>query len=206
MVPRIKICGITRQEDALEAARLGADAVGLVFYELSPRCVTLEQACAVVSVLPPFVTVVALFVNPSRDDVERVVSTVAIDMLQFHGDETPAFCRSFARPYLKAVRVREQVDWEALAREYSDARGLVADAFVEGMPGGTGKTFDWALLPETCALPIIVSGGLDSTIVREAVRLRPAAVDVSSGVEVAKGIKDHAKMAAFILGVRHGLQ
>ena len=134
------------------------------------------------------------------------MSTVAIDMLQFHGDETPAFCRSFARPYLKAVRVREQVDWEALAREYSDARGLVADAFVEGMPGGTGKTFDWALLPETCALPIIVSGGLDSTIVREAVRLRPAAVDVSSGVEVAKGIKDHAKMAAFILGVRHGLQ
>ncbi|QEL55558.1 phosphoribosylanthranilate isomerase [Chromobacterium paludis] len=202
---RIKICGITRPEDGAEAARLGADAIGLVFYDKSPRNVTLAQARAVIAALPPFVTVVALFVNPAREWVERVLAGCAIDVLQFHGEEEADFCRSFQRPYLKAVRVRPGVDLMQMARSYSDARGLLADAFVEGAHGGTGATFDWTLLPDDLSLPLILSGGLDEKNIEEAVRrVRPAAVDVSSGVEAAKGIKDAARMAAFISGARHG--
>lgn len=205
MRPRIKICGLTRAEDAVEAAYLGADAIGLVFYEPSPRNVTLEQARAVVSALPPFVSVVALFVNPSVLDVERVLAEVPVDVLQFHGEETPEFCRHFNRPYLKAVRVKPGVDLVEWAKNYHDARGLLADAFVEGVHGGTGATFDWALLPAGLGIPLILSGGLTPDNVAEAVRLvKPAAVDVSSGVEAAKGIKDAAKMAAFIAGATHG--
>ncbi len=204
MPPRIKICGITREEDAIAAARLGVDAIGLVFYARSPRHVSIETARRLVRVLPPFVSVVALFVDPSREEVESVLAGLAVDVLQFHGDEPPEFCRSFHRPYLKAVRVRPGVDLAAYAERYADARGLLADAFVEGSHGGTGTTFDWALLPGQLPLPLILSGGLDEHNVSEAVRrIRPAAVDVSSGVEAGKGIKDTARMAAFITGVRH---
>ncbi|KMN30963.1 N-(5'-phosphoribosyl)anthranilate isomerase [Chromobacterium sp. LK1] len=202
---RIKICGITRPEDGAEAARLGADAIGLVFYAKSPRHVDVEQARAVIAALPPFVSVVALFVNPEPEYVREVLAACAIDILQFHGEEDAAFCRSFQRPYLKAIRVKPGVDLAEIAAEYPDARALLSDAFVEGAHGGTGATFDWKLLPEALPLPLILSGGLDEHNVAAAVaQVRPAAVDVSSGVEASKGIKDAARMAAFISGVRHG--
>ncbi|SMF16240.1 phosphoribosylanthranilate isomerase [Pseudogulbenkiania subflava] len=205
MLPRVKICGITRPEDGVEAARLGADAIGLVFYEKSPRNVSLEQARTIVRALPPFVSVVALFVNPDETFVRRVLDACPVDILQFHGEESPAFCRSFSRPYLKAVRVRPGVDLLEWAAAYHDARGLLADAFVEGAHGGTGAVFDWTLLPPGLPLPLILSGGLTPDNVQQAVaKVHPAAVDVSSGVESSKGIKDAAKMAAFISGARHG--
>lgn len=205
MPPRIKICGITRVDDAVAAADLGADAIGLIFYAQSVRHVTLEQAGAVVAALPPFVSVVALFVNPHASEVEHVLAALPIDLLQFHGEESPAFCRAFCRPYLKAVRMRAGVDLALLAKEYHDARGFVTDAFVVGMPGGTGQCFDWTLLPRMSSLPIVLSGGLDEHNVEQAIaQTRPVAVDVCSGVETAKGIKSAAKMAAFIAGVQHG--
>jgi phosphoribosylanthranilate isomerase len=200
---RVKICGITRTEDAAAAARAGADAIGLVFYEKSPRNVSLDQAHAVLGSLPPFVTSVALFVNPSIEDVQSVLRALPIDLLQFHGDESRDFCRSFARPYVKAVRVKPGVDLVRYAAAYPDARGLLLDAHVEGQAGGTGESFDWGLIPKTLALPVVLSGGLHSGNVAEGIsRVRPWAVDVSSGVEVAKGIKDGAKIAAFMQGVR----
>jgi phosphoribosylanthranilate isomerase len=202
---RIKICGITRAEDGRQAAALGADAIGLVFYPKSPRNVSLEAARAVIAALPPFVTVVALFVDPAREVVEEVLAGCAIDVLQFHGEEPADFCRSFSRPYLKAVRMRAGFDLSACADDYHDARGLLVDAYVEGVAGGTGQRFDWSLLPEDLPLPLILSGGLDSHNICDAVRqVRPAAVDVSSGVEQSKGIKDVALMAAFIKGARDG--
>lgn len=202
---RVKICGITRVEDGVEAARLGADAIGLVFYPRSPRNVSIARAAAIIAALPPFVTVVGLFVDPTREWVDTVLAECALDVLQFHGDESPAFCASFHRPYLKALRIRPGVDVLAEARRYAGARGLLADAFVEGVAGGTGHAFDWTLLPASLPLPLVLSGGLNEHNIAEAVaRVRPAAVDVSSGVETAKGIKDAARMAAFISGARHG--
>ena len=201
---RTKICGITRPQDGQEAARLGVDAIGLVFYPPSPRHVSLDQARAIVAALPPFVTVVALFVDPSVAEVEAVLHAVPVDVLQFHGEESPDFCRQFARPYLKAVRVRPSLDLLQYAAHYAGARGLLADAFVPGMAGGTGATFDWSLLPPNLPLPLILSGGLDPSNIAAAVAaVRPAAVDISSGVESAKGIKDPALMAAFIGAVQH---
>lgn len=205
MTVRIKVCGITRTQDAVDAAQAGADAIGLVFYEKSPRYVTVEQAQKIIAALPPFVSVVALFVDPDAGLVQQVLAACAIDILQFHGDETDDFCRSFHRPYLKAVRVRSADDISDAAKRFHDARGLLADAFVEGVHGGTGTTFDWSLLPPNLPLPLILSGGLAPGNVALAVRsVHPAAVDVSSGVEVAKGIKDKVKIAEFISGVRHG--
>lgn len=202
---RVKICGITRPEDGRLAAELGADAIGLVFYAKSPRAVSLEQARQIVSALPPFITVVGLFVDPDPLEVEAVLAACPLDVLQFHGDESPAFCRSFQRPYLKAVRMRPGLDLSACAAEYSDARAVLVDAFVEGVPGGTGQRFDWALLPQALPLPLILSGGLGPENVAAAVRqVKPAAVDVSSGVEQSRGIKDAAAMAAFIRGARNG--
>lgn len=203
MTVRIKVCGFTRVDDAVAAAALGVDAIGLVFYPPSPRHVDVTQAQAIIAALPPFVSVVALFVNPQRAEVEAVLSQCAIDILQFHGEESPAFCRSFARPYLKAVRVRPGVDLAALAADYHDARGLLTDAFVEGAHGGTGSTFDWTLIPPGLGLPLILSGGLDEHTVADAVRrVRPAAVDVSSGVEAGKGIKSPQRVADFVAAVR----
>lgn len=202
--PRIKICGLTRPQDAEQCAAAGADAIGLVFYPPSPRHVPIEAARAVIAALPPFVTVVALFVDPSVEEVEAVLQALPVDVLQFHGEEPPEFCRQFARPYLKAVRVRPGMDLTAYARRYADARGLLADAFVPGQAGGTGAVFDWTLLPPNLPLPLVLSGGLTPDNVTDAVQqVRPAAVDVSSGVEAVKGIKDAALIAAFISGVRH---
>ncbi|MBE7460236.1 MAG: phosphoribosylanthranilate isomerase [Zoogloeaceae bacterium] len=200
---RIKICGITRPEDARAAVELGADALGLVFYEPSPRSVSLEQAWEIARIVPPFVTLVGLFVNETKLTVRRTMEAVPIQLLQFHGEEEESFCRSFHAPYIKAARVRPGLDLVKCAASYPSAQGLVLDAYVEGYGGG-GKTFDWSLIPSRLPLPLILSGGLDADNVAGAVRaVRPWAVDVSSGVEAAKGIKDAGKIAAFIAGVKH---
>lgn len=200
---RIKICGITRPEDALAVASCGADALGLVFHEKSPRHITLQQAARVAAVVPPFVTLVGLFVNPAEDAVREVLDQVPLDILQFHGEEEPEFCVRFGRPYLKAIRMRRDVDLIQCAARYADAQGLLLDAFVEGAHGGTGAMLDWALIPRNVPLPVILAGGLHAGNVAEAIRLvQPYAVDVSSGVEVSKGIKDAAKIAAFINEVK----
>jgi phosphoribosylanthranilate isomerase len=200
---RIKICGITREQDLQAAVRSGADALGLVFYEKSPRHLAVQQAAQLARAVPPFVTVVGLFVNPSVDYVREVLAKVALDVLQFHGEETPEFCAQFGRSYLKAIRVRAGVDLIQCASRFAGAQGLLLDAWVEGMQGGTGESFDWALIPHDLPLPVILSGGLHAGNVAAAVRqVRPYAVDVSSGVEAAKGIKDAAKVAAFINEVK----
>ena len=202
MNTRIKICGITRVQDGLAAARLGAHAIGLVFYDASPRAVDAQQARSIVDILPPFVTTVGLFVNAEAGAVRETLANVPLQLLQFHGDETPDYCAAFGVPYLKAVRVRPGVDLLQYARDFRTARGLLLDAYVEGVHGGTGATFDWSLIPQTLPLPIVLSGGLDADNVAAAVRaVRPWAVDVSSGVESAKGIKDAVKMEAFMNGV-----
>lgn len=200
---RIKICGMTRIEDIQVAAAAGADAVGLVFYQPSPRNVEIEQAARLAAALPPFVTLVGLFVNPEAQFVRDVMQRVPLDVLQFHGEEEAAFCTGFGRPYLKAIRVKPGTDLVQCAARYSGAQGLLLDAYVAGTPGGTGETFDWDLIPQGLGLPIILSGGLDAANVAQAIRhVRPDAVDVSSGVEVGKGIKDAAKVAAFIKEVK----
>jgi phosphoribosylanthranilate isomerase len=200
---RIKVCGITRPEDARAAVEFGADALGLVFYAPSPRCVTVEQAWEIARIVPPFITLVGLFVNETKLTVRRVMEAVPIQLLQFHGDEEESFCRSFHAPYIKAARVRPGLDLVKYAESYPSAQGLLLDAYVEGYGGG-GKPFDWSLIPPGLPLPLILSGGLDADNVTEAVRrVRPWAVDVSSGVEAAKGIKDAGKIAAFIAGVKH---
>jgi phosphoribosylanthranilate isomerase len=205
MRTRIKICGITRREDAQAAVRLGADAIGLVFYPSSPRAVTPEQAAAIVDRLPPFVTVVGLFVDAPRPEVMEVASAVPLDLLQFHGAESAADCSGHGRPWIKAIRMHDSVDLEQLSRQYTGAAGLLLDTYRAGVPGGTGVTFDWQRIPPELASRIILAGGLDPHNVEQAVRqVRPYAVDVSGGVEAAKGIKDADKMAAFIAGVKRG--
>jgi phosphoribosylanthranilate isomerase len=200
---RIKICGITRAQDLYAVAHGGADAIGLVFYEKSPRHVTLPQAVELSRALPPFVTTVGLFVNPSVEYVREVLAQVSLDVLQFHGEESPEFCAQFDKPYLKAIRVKAGVDLVQCAARYAGAQGLLLDAYVEGTHGGTGESFDWALIPHDLALPVILSGGLHAANVAEAIKqVRPYAVDVSSGVEASKGIKDTAKVAAFIKEVK----
>lgn len=200
---RIKICGLTRPEDARAAADAGADAVGLVFFSGSRRCVSAAQARKIVAVLPPFVSVTALFVNAAEAEINRILSEVPIDLLQFHGDETADFCRRFARPYLKAVRVRDRSDIVTAADAYPDARALLFDAHVDGAYGGTGQAFDWEMLPHTLHRPWILSGGLHPENVTHAIRQTGAvAVDVSSGVESAAGIKCADKMAAFVAACR----
>jgi len=196
---RIKICGMTRVEDVIDAVQSGSNALGLVFYEQSPRHVSVEQAIQLTEVVFPFVTLVGLFVNASAEAVNKVLQSVPLDVLQFHGEEEPEFCAQFGRPYLKALRVKAGVDLEQYACRYASAQGLLLDAFVEGKHGGTGSSFDWALVPNDLPLPVILSGGLHAGNVAEAIRVvRPYAVDVSSGVEASKGIKDSAKIAAFI--------
>ena len=201
---RIKICGITRAEDALAAAHSGADAIGLVFYERSPRHVDIDLAAQLAAVLPPFVTAVGLFVNAEAAFVREVIASVPLELLQFHGDETPEYCAQFNKPYLKAIRVKPGVDLLQCASDFRSAKGLLLDAHVEGMPGGTGTAFDWTLIPKQLPLSVILSGGLDAENVVAAIKqVRPYAVDVSSGVEASKGIKDAAKIAAFINEVKH---
>lgn len=201
---RVKICGITRPEDAREAAYLGADAIGLVFYEPSPRYVAPAGAQSIIQALPPFVTVVGLFFDASADQVHGVLREVPLDVLQFHADEPAEFCRAFGRPYIKAVRIRAGVDVRASAERYREAQALLLDHYQEGAAGGTGHPFDWALVPEGVRRPIVLAGGLTPDNVAGAIDVvRPYGVDVSSGVEVAKGVKDRAKMAAFIRSVNN---
>jgi phosphoribosylanthranilate isomerase len=200
---RIKICGITRGEDARAAAQAGADAIGLVFYPPSPRCLSLDWARELRNELPPFVMPVALFVNPSAAEVYGVLERVRPSMLQFHGEETPVFCAQFGVPYVKACRVRPGVDLLEYLRPFSGAAGWLLDSHVEEY-GGVGESFDWSLVPAERSHPVILSGGLSRDNVGEAVRrVRPWAVDVSSGVESSKGVKDAAKIAAFIEEVRN---
>lgn len=202
MRTRAKICGITRVEDGLAAAAAGADAIGLVFFAKSPRNVELERAREIVQALPPFVTVVGLFVNAPEAEVRALFEAVPLGLLQFHGDESPEYCRSFGRPYIKAVSMKEGVDPAVEARRYQDAAGLLLDAYHPDMRGGSGETFDWSRVPNDLGLPIVLAGGLEPNNVAEAVRgVRPFAVDVSSGVEAAKGIKDAHKIEAFMRGV-----
>ncbi|MBE0619579.1 MAG: phosphoribosylanthranilate isomerase [Burkholderiales bacterium] len=204
MRTRVKICGITRVEDARATAQLGADAIGLVFYARSPRCVRLDQARAITAAVPPFVTVVGLFVDPTRDQVESVLRGCPIGLLQFHGDEAPDFCGSFGLPYIKAARVRPETDLVQYLSPYHEAQGWLLDAYHDQLYGGTGESFDWKLIPRDLARPVILSGGLTPDNVGAAVRqARPWAVDVSSGVEAAKGVKDAAKIAAFVTGVKN---
>lgn len=204
-VVRSKICGITRIEDALLAADAGADAIGLVFYARSPRAVEVQQARAIIATLPPFVTTVGLFVNASRDELNEILEAVPLDLLQFHGDETADDCAGYHRPYIKALRVRPGEDIKARCAEFPQAAGILLDTFVPGVPGGTGETFDWSLVPENPGCPIILAGGLTAENVAAAIRqVRPWAVDVSGGVEASKGVKDAAKVRAFVAAVRAG--
>ena len=209
---RIKICGITRVEDGLAAARAGADAIGLNFWAGTPRRVAHAQARAIAAALPPFVTAVGLFVDPSADEVRAALDAVPLAMLQFHGHEDAAFCRAFGRPYLKALPVAREGDLLESLSPYSDAAGVLLDAPPSGgLPGGTGRTFDWDRVPARLPVPLVLSGGLTAGNVGEAIRrTRPWAVDVSSGVEALdaagsplKGIKDASRIAAFVAEVRH---
>lgn len=202
-VVRSKICGITRIEDALLAAEAGADAIGLVFYARSPRAVDVRRARAIVAALPPFVTSVGLFVNASRCELNEILDAVPLDLLQFHGDERAADCEGYHRPYLKALRVRHGEDVAARCAEYPSAAGILLDTFVPGVPGGTGESFDWSLVPAEPGCPIVLAGGLNAGNVGAAIaQVRPWAVDVSGGVEAAPGIKDAGKVRAFLAAVR----
>ena len=205
-VVRSKICGITRVDDALTAAKAGADAIGLVFYAKSPRAVDVRQAREIVAALPPFVTTVGLFVNASRCEINEILDAVPLDMLQFHGDETPAQCEGFHRPWFKALRVGNGEDIEAQVARYANASGIILDTFVAGVPGGTGERFDWSLIPAALAKPLILAGGLTAENVQQAIaQVRPYAVDVSGGVEASKGVKDASKVMAFVGRVRSAM-
>lgn len=196
---RVKICGITRPEHARAAAGAGADAIGLVFYEPSPRFVTRAQAAAVCAALPPLVSVVGVFVNPAQREVEAVVEGLPVDLLQFHGEEPPDLCAGTGRPYVKAVRVRTREDVVEAAARHPEARALLLDAHHDALWGGTGTRFDWGLVPSGVAHPIVLAGGLTPENVAGAIRrVRPFAVDVSGGVESAPGEKDPARMERFI--------
>lgn len=202
MKTRVKICGITRVEDALEAAKQGADAIGLVFYAASPRNVSIEVARAIVAALPPFVSVVGLFVNAPKANIDAVLAEIRLDMLQFHGDETPADCTQFNLPFLKAIRVNADTNLLQYAIEFNRAQALLLDAHSDAAYGGTGQTFDWNLIPADLSKPIILAGGLNADNVGQAImQVKPYAVDVSGGVELSKGIKDADKIAAFMQGV-----
>ncbi|MEQ1592301.1 MAG: phosphoribosylanthranilate isomerase [Thiobacillaceae bacterium] len=203
MAVRVKICGITRLEDARQAVNAGADALGFVFYDKSPRHVSAQDAAAISAALPPFVTRVGLFVDAPADFVNSVLQTVPLDLLQFHGDETPDYCAQFGKSYIKAVRVHAATDLLKCAADFDAACGLLLDAYVPGIPGGTGESFDWALIPANFPKPIVLSGGLTPANVANAVQqTRPWAVDVSSGVELGKGIKDPDKVAQFIANAK----
>lgn len=200
---RVKICGITRPEDAVEAARLGVDAIGLVFYENSPRHLSIEQAKAICQALPSFVSVVSLFLNPEAQLVNNVLASVPVDLLQFHGHERGDYCRGFGRPYIKALGMASDPGLEQRAKEYSDARGLLLDSHETGAAGGTGESFDWNTIPQSFRQSIILAGGLNPQNVAAAITtVRPYAVDLSSGVEIAPGIKDAGLMAQLMKEVK----
>ncbi|SIN85880.1 phosphoribosylanthranilate isomerase [Sulfurivirga caldicuralii] len=200
---RVKICGITRPEDALAAANAGADAIGLVFYPDSPRAIDIATAWEILEVVPPFVTTVGLFVDADPEWIEEILVEVPLDVLQFHGNESPEQCEQFAHPYIKAIRMRPDTDLSAIAKRYADAQGLLLDTYRPGVPGGTGEVFDWSLVQQPCDKPIILAGGLTPDNVADAIaQVQPWAVDVSGGVEKEKGLKDSSKINAFMAAVK----
>jgi phosphoribosylanthranilate isomerase len=204
MRTRVKICGITRPQDAEFIAEMGADAIGLVFYSASPRAVTVAQAGQIVASLPPFVSVVALFVNAAVSEVEACLASLPVDILQFHGDESPDYCVQFGLPYMKAIRMREDTDLKELAKQYHHASALLLDSYQAGVPGGTGRVFDWSMI-DTIDKPIILAGGLTVENVASAIKqVQPYAVDVSGGVEGDKGIKEKTMIEAFMQEVSNG--
>lgn len=199
MTMRIKICGFTNAQNAREASLLGIDAIGLVFYDKSPRFVEVEKALEIVNALPPFVNRVGLFVNANSSFIDEVLCEVPLDTLQFHGDESPTECSQYGIPFIKALRVTTEMDINKMASDYHQASGLLLDAFHKGEYGGTGKKFDWGLAKIEADLPIILAGGLNPETVNDAIKqVNPYAVDVSSGVESTKGIKDINKIKHFI--------
>lgn len=200
---RIKICGITRPDDARAATDHGADAIGLVFYGKSPRAVNIDRATAIAAVIPPFVSIVALFVDEAASTIRATLDSLPIDLIQFHGDESAEFCKQFGRPWLKAVRVRPGLDLAAECARYHGARGVLLDSWQEGVQGGTGKTFSWQLAEVKLPLPVVLAGGLHAGNVGAAISaVQPAAVDVSGGVESSPGIKDSQRVQQFIAAVR----
>lgn len=204
---RVKICGITTVEDALMVSNSGADAIGLVFYAPSPRHVEIEQACLIAQAIPAFVTKTALFVNPDVDYVKAVLDQVQIDLLQFHGDETPAFCEQFGLPYMKAIRMQASTDLNQLAEQYASSCGILLDAYKPGVPGGTGEQFNWSWVPKTLSRPIILAGGLTAENIHQAIQTtQPWAVDVSGGVEASKGIKSAEKVTLFMQQVMRPIE
>jgi phosphoribosylanthranilate isomerase len=200
---RIKICGIKHRDDALKAAECGADAIGLIFVEKSPRYVSFTDARLIAESMPPFVTVVGLFMDAAKDVVREAINVVPLNLLQFHGDESPAFCEQFGMPYIKVLRMRENVNVIAFAQEYPNAAGILLDTYHKGTGGGTGQTFDWSLIPGDVPLPLILAGGLNPENVASAIQtVHPYAVDVSSGVESGPAEKDHKKIEKFIKEVQ----
>ena len=200
---RIKICGIREAAHARVAAEAGADAIGLNFFRQSSRYIAPDSAARIAADLPPFVMAVGLFVNSAESEVRGILEEVPLDLLQFHGDETPAFCESFGKPWIRVARMEAGIDLVECAHRFSRARALLLDAHVPGQAGGTGKTFDWADIPRGLPIPLILSGGLTSSNVGQAVReVRPWAVDVSSGVEASRGVKDPRKIVEFIRSVQ----
>ena len=201
---RVKICGITRPQDALLAAQSGADAIGLVFFPGSPRAVNIDRAQQIIAELPPFVSKVGLFVNASAAEIDTVLENVSLDILQFHGDEQPEQCSCFPRPFIKAIRMQDNMNLKAMEDKYSSAAALLLDSYVKDIYGGTGTSFDWSGIPDDITKPLILAGGLDAGNVATAVKqVRPYGVDVSGGVELEKGIKDAGKIEQFIREVRN---
>lgn len=203
MRTRVKICGITRAKDAAKAVECGADAIGLVFYEDSPRAVTIDNARDIIKDLPPFISIVGLFVNPSPKLVASVLHRVSLNLLQFHGNEIPSDCAAYGKPYIKAIRMKDDINLPAEIEKYSTARGILLDTYDPELHGGTGRVFDWSMIPKNLKKPIILAGGLTPDNVWQAItKVNPFAVDVSGGVEAEKGIKDAEKIAAFMRGVQ----
>ena len=204
MRTRVKICGITRRQDAEFAVEMGADALGLVFYPPSPRAVTIAQAKDIVKKLPPFVSLVALFVDADPEEVIACLKALPIDILQFHGDESPEYCEQFNHAYMKALRMRDGIDLKVEVKKYTSASAILLDSYRPGIPGGTGQTFDWSVITDI-GMPLVLAGGLDSgNIVKAIEQVRPYAVDVSGGVEKARGIKDKMKISDFMQEVVNG--
>ena len=196
---RAKICGITCLEDAIQAIEAGADALGFVFYPPSPRYISMELAADICQKLPPFVYRVGLFVDAGRQQIEQACNTLALDLLQFHGDESEAECQGFSRPYIKAIRIQTGADFQHAETVYPSAKAILVDAYKPGVPGGTGERFDWSLLPATRSKPLILAGGLNEKNIYQAIQsVRPYAVDVSGGVEQTKGKKNHQLVSQFL--------
>jgi phosphoribosylanthranilate isomerase len=200
---QVKICGITNSEDARAAVDAGADAIGLIFYQGSKRCIDERLAAEIVSLLPPYTSINALFVNPTEAEVRKVLSTVDVSQIQFHGEEPPAFCEDFGRPYVKSIPVVDTTRMQALVADHANARAYLFDTHVTGEYGGTGKTFDWTKMPEKNIGHRILAGGLDTENVAKAIRIAcPDAVDISSGVESRPGIKNHETLKRFIAAAK----